>query len=169
MNQLTRESSLLQRLPIRLTDPYFGGPSLWASRPYRYSQSPLKLFFEDAATFGNVLWTILDIARPSNAKNDGDVELCKTWRGRRDDFLVSGISVLQAFMLPTAIFGILLLPGLLGILLIGSMGLFTWLVLLPVQGPRIVESQVDLSGGGALSSSSDAREKWIFINGVMVQ
>ena len=167
MAYISKVTPLLNGLPtIRMTIPRHE-PSIYNSRPYRYSQSPLRLFFEDAATFGNVLWTILDIVRPLNAKDDGDVEPNKTWRAKRESFLISAISALQAFMLPLGFVGLLVLPGFLSAALVASTLVSTFMILKPIQGPRLVESIVDIDNESNGNHEQHEEEKWIFINGVM--
>ena len=157
---------LLNMLPQVNVVPSPQPPAAAAAMESRDSQSPLKLFFQDAGTFGHITTMLPDALIPLHAKDDGDVALTHSWRGRRDELLIGFVSVLQLLLLPLAVVGWFVMPGLVFLLIGGALYAFMNLMRKMTQGPRLVHSKA-LYHGEPANDAQHNRERWVFINGIM--
>ncbi|MCJ1231582.1 hypothetical protein MMC12_008260 [Toensbergia leucococca] len=137
----------------------FTGTTMQATR-----ESPLRIFLRDVGVLITMLryvpWIFLPLKAPKSRK-----ELALSASNTRDVILQSWLFVMEMVILLLAIPAILLLPGSLTMCLAVMCCVCIKIVSLPMQGSRIVYSNMDAAT--ILMTKQHEDERWLFVNGIL--
>ena len=127
-------------------------------------ESPLRIFLRDVGVLITMLryvpWIFLPLKAPKSRK-----ELALSASNTRDVILQSWLFVMEMVILLLAIPAILLLPGSLTMCLAVMCCVCIKIVSLPMQGSRIVYSNMDAAT--ILMTKQHEDERWLFVNGIL--
>ena len=127
-------------------------------------ESPLRLLFRDAGVLILNLRYLPWIILPFKT-SDSSAELYMSVSRTRDNLVQCWLFFVEAILLLLAVPAILVLPGWISILAACLWCFVIRTICLPLQGPRVVHSKIDLEAVTGARQHED--ERWIFINGCM--
>ena len=126
--------------------------------------NPLHLTFQDIRILVSQCPLILRLFRPLNTTSSTD-ELYMKGRNLCNVLACFVISLVELLLFPVVIVLCLAVPGIVALLVFILMGLLTWGVWAPFQGPDIIHCLPEGPGNAAAARED---ETWVFINGILV-
>ena len=118
---------------------------------------------QDASVLFTMLPYMPHIFLPFKA-NDKSAELYLNIANLRDIFLQCWLCVIETTLLVLAVPAFFILPGIVSVVAAALCGTVINLLTRPIQGPKIVHSNMDEEAMALAKSHKD--ERWLFVNGV---
>lgn len=127
-------------------------------------EMPLRLILRDAGVLVQNIQYLPWIILPFKT-SDSSAELYMSLSHARDNLIQCWLFSMEAILVVLAVPATLVLPGWITILAAFLCCLVVRAICLPLQGSRVVHSEMD--GEVAMASKQHESERWLFINGCM--